>query len=1678
MSIGKFTFAGFLLAISLVTIAQNPGTVGTNQIICYGTAPQRLTFLDQPSGGQTPYSFRWERSNDGTNFKAIAGSTGLRQEYSPPVLGRTAWFRCRVTDANSILIGTTNAVIITITPDLVPGTIGESQAINYGSTPSPLVQMVQSSGGSGSHTYRWQISADGRIWDDIDGATSAEFSPSRLFHTTMFRRWVIDGMCGSIASNTVTIEVNPDVIHYDFTYPDSESLKSDGWDFIARPSTGGARDTEQTEGAVVSFDQGAHPGVIRIPADEGDLWENLNDTRNTLFRDLPSDWTSVRLKIASFDPVQDYQQAGLAIYQDDDNYVCLTRVFEEENRITLIRESDQIGENVNTLLSSVTDDIYFRIDWDSRTGIVTTFHSTDGQTWNPAGTVTEWFIDPRLAIIVSGDANPGSYPVASIAWVEVSTEPLPPISDYLRAQPGEMVFSTVAGQPVAGSRAILITSEYGTELQWNATASDAWIVPETTNGDVDGVLRISVDNGSLSPGVYDGVITLTSPQAPGNQIDISIVLIVNPDVPVSASTWKNGRSAAMSVSVDDGDPTAFDELVSNGFQGTYLSNGLVPPAFYTDYYQAGMELGSHLVNHHCEILPDEILRNQEIEPSIAGIAGNTPQPVEDLISLAWTCGVANYRMQIVAADYFLAARGYNVNELEDSTPENFMYLKSYNSREHEPAPPVDLKTVVDQAVSQHKWFNLVLHTEMNEDGAISYAGTRDVWGASVGSVIKYIMQRDRFVLSDYAVTDDVISFNASRTPVPASDYRSFETAFGINDSVTIQVNIDDGRDIESVLVNGTLHKYSLKEIDGDLMLFTNIMIDTTNPAAVEIRYYNETAPRIYLSTHSLNFMATEGANPVSQSFDISSLSMDITWNISFEGSQPEWISVVPVSGTGNGSVAVNILSESQASGTYNTDIIISSPEAYNSPQVVSVRLRVNPDGFFHYDFTYPDRTSLIEDGWSYIARTPSGGQRNTEETSGLVVSYDQESHPGVIRIPVGQGDLWEGANDTRNSLFRDLPSEWTSIRLKVSAFSPFQNYQQASLVLYQDDDNYLQISRIFQDGNLVSFSQEDNGVAATISSFAVNATTDLYFRLDWFSQLGTVVAYYSLDGTEWIYAGNSVQIPLSPQKLGIVTGASPSGALNADIEWAQISIRPLEPLVDNLHAYPSSLVFNIIQGQEVSLGQSIFLYTELGRNLEIIPSESISWLSISGQDLETECTINASLINTAGLTAGVHTGIISILTSADPWSEPIEIPVSLIVNPDVGVSATNWKDGFAGVMSVTVDDGYDSAFELLDEHGLQGTYVYNGTVPPAYYGSFHDAGMELGSHLVNATGIVPDNVLRHQEIEPNIEGLYSYIPSVTDGEIITLVWPYAISTTRMQAVASEYFLSARGDDSNQLEDVTPENFMNLKFFAHEYMPDPPDLKDIVDSAIAEQKWFIMCLHSWTEGLDDGAIEYAVGKDIWVTSVGNVVKYILQRDRLVISNYNYDPEAGMISFNVSRLPVQPSIYRSFETAFNQNDITTIQIDTDDSREIESVMVGTTLNDYTISEQGGNSVLLTNVRLDQVETKNIQVTYTAIENESTPEIEENREISGSAALYQNMPNPFNSNTWIEFELVEESRVTLELFNSSGYKVETIINQSLTSGSHKVEFTAGNHPVGIYYLRLKTPSHVETKRMIILK
>ena len=57
--------------------------------------------------------------------------------------------------------------------------------------------------------------------------------------------------------------------------------------------------------------------------------------------------------------------------------------------------------------------------------------------------------------------------------------------------------------------------------------------------------------------------------------------------------------------------------------------------------------------------------------------------------------------------------------------------------------------------------------------AIDYARSKDIWVASIGTVIKYILQRDRFILSGYVENSDRITFNASRLSMPVSASRDF-----------------------------------------------------------------------------------------------------------------------------------------------------------------------------------------------------------------------------------------------------------------------------------------------------------------------------------------------------------------------------------------------------------------------------------------------------------------------------------------------------------------------------------------------------------------------------------------------------------------------------------------------------------------------------------------------------------------------------------------------------------------------------------------------------------------------------------------------------------------------------------------------------------------------------------------
>jgi hypothetical protein len=83
-----------------------------------------------------------------------------------------------------------------------------------------------------------------------------------------------------------------------------------------------------------------------------------------------------------------------------------------------------------------------------------------------------------------------------------------------------------------------------------------------------------------------------------------------------------------------------------------------------------------------------------------------------------------------------------------------------------------------------------------------------------------------------------------------------------------------------------------------------------------------------------------------------------------------------------------------------------------------------------------------------------------------------------------------------------------------------------------------------------------------------------------------------------------------------------------------------------------------------------------------------------------------------------------------------------------------------------------------------------------------------------------------------------------------------------------------------------------------------------------------------------------------------------------------------------------------------------------------------------------------------------------------------------LNQNYPNPFNPSTNIPFTLSEASRVSIDIYNILGQKVETLTDQMYNAGTHSMRWDASGFSSGIYIYRMRTNGNVQTRKMMLLK
>jgi hypothetical protein len=83
-----------------------------------------------------------------------------------------------------------------------------------------------------------------------------------------------------------------------------------------------------------------------------------------------------------------------------------------------------------------------------------------------------------------------------------------------------------------------------------------------------------------------------------------------------------------------------------------------------------------------------------------------------------------------------------------------------------------------------------------------------------------------------------------------------------------------------------------------------------------------------------------------------------------------------------------------------------------------------------------------------------------------------------------------------------------------------------------------------------------------------------------------------------------------------------------------------------------------------------------------------------------------------------------------------------------------------------------------------------------------------------------------------------------------------------------------------------------------------------------------------------------------------------------------------------------------------------------------------------------------------------------------------------LFQNYPNPFNPSTLIRYALPREEQVILEVYDTKGGLVRTLVNQRQQAGYHSMTFRSAGLASGVYFCRLQAGAFTANSKMLLIR
>ncbi len=454
---------------------------------------------------------------------------------------------------------------------------------------------------------------------------------------------------------------------------------------------------------------------------------------------------------------------------------------------------------------------------------------------------------------------------------------------------------------------------------------------------------------------------------------------------------------------------------------------------------------------------------------------------------------------------------------------------------------------------------------------------------------------------------------------------------------------------------------------------------------------------------------------------------------------------------------------------------------------------------------------------------------------------------------------------------------------------------------------------------------------------------------------------------------------------------------------------------------------------------------------------------------------------------------------------------------------TNYADGRQSAFSLTFDDGLLTHSEyvgpILNQYGFKGTFY---VLPPYLseslpgiwrYGTWQgfqwlaSEGHEIGSHTMRHLDLT---TLPWGDINDDSTLLYELYQSkifieqrIPSAKCISLNYPYTLRNSLVDSAASLFYENGRtlGQTAND-SSLTELEWFSLKAKVVEFNLPRDSVSDDLDelytfldwtqNAINNHKWGMIIIHDvvpfnqmqdlinagiyepisneWLTSLCDFLWARSSDKEVWVETVGNITRYIKEKDN---STYQIiSSSSSLIEINITN--------NLDNTIFNYPLSAHIKIP-DNWNFVRSEQNGNVDTLTTIVTDSGR-VVLSKVIPNNGILKLSPFTSTSIETENANVLD--------FQLFQNYPNPFNPSTKIKYNIPNvistEGRnlnVILKVFDVLGNEVATLVDEEKSAGNYEVDFTVGRNSSsatasGIYFYQLKAGSFISTKKMLLLK